>query len=216
MMRMQPRGTIDTASRHTAWRIGRECTARRRRFVEASLRVLSLHVLVGVLVLQVRHRLPGDSVFAAVFPMLLLASLVTFDVLLVSAPTAALGRLEWLLRRSVLGLLRLVSGVLLVLVYVAFSPLSRLLLRRGHLRRRPEQAAWFSAAEWRASTWRPKTSEAIVLGDEPRARLLVLLSRVRTGGGLYLVFLTLLVLLALTLNVAAGSAKLAPFIYTLF
>jgi hypothetical protein len=30
------------------------------------------------------------------------------------------------------------------------------------------------------------------------------------------VFLTLLVLLALTLNVAAGSAKLAPFIYTLF
>jgi hypothetical protein len=144
------------------------------------------------------------------------ASLVTFDVLLVASPAAALARLEWLLRRTVLGLLRLVSGVLLVLVYVMLSPVSALVGRRGYLRRRPEQASWFAHADWRVSTWKAKPSEAIVYGADASPRLFALLSRVRTGGGLYLVFLTLLVLLALTLNVAAGSAKLAPFIYTLF
>lgn len=202
--------------RFALWRAGRERAARRRRFVEASLRVLSLHVLVAVLVLQARQLLPVNSAFASGFPILLLASLVTFDVLLVASPAAALARLEWLLRRTVLGLLRLVSGVLLVLVYVVLSPVSALVGRRGYLRRRPEQASWFVHADWRVSTWKAKPSEAIVYGADASPRLFALLSRVRTGGGLYLVFLTLLVLLALTLNVAAGSAKLAPFIYTLF
>lgn len=209
-------GNEAVGGQHARWRAGRERAARRRRLVDSSVRVLSAHVLVGVLVLQARHLLPGDSAFGAVVPILLLASLVTFDVLLLSAPTVALEGLERLLRWSVLGLLRLLSGMFLVVVYVLLSPLSRSVGRRGYLRRHPEQAAWFSDADWQVSTWKDKPSETVVLGDGRRPRLFVLLSRVRTGGGLYLALLTLLVLLALTLNVAAGSAKLAPFIYTLF
>jgi hypothetical protein len=209
-------GSDAAGGRYACWRAGRESAARRRRLVESAVRVLSIHVLVGVLVLQARHLLPGDSALGAAVPILLLASLVTFDVMLLSAPTAALDGLERLLRWSVLGRLRLLSGLLLVVVYVLLSPLSGSVGRRGYLRRRPEQAAWFSEADWQVSTWKGKPSEAVVLGDGRRPRLFVLLSRVRTGGGLYLTLLTLLVLLALTLNVAAGSAKLAPFIYTLF
>lgn len=201
---------------HTEWRAVRERAFRRRRVVESAARVLSLHVLAVVLVLQARHLLPADSSFSAAFPIAVLASLVTFDVLLVTSPALMLDRLEWFLRKTVLGVLRGVSSALLLLVYVLLFPVNATVARRGHLRRRPEQAAWFSDAPWRVSTWTAKRSEAIVDGSGSRPRLVMLLTRVRSGGGPYLVLLTLLVLLALTLNIAAGSTKLAPFIYTLF
>lgn len=205
-----------STQRHAAWRISRERAFRRRRILESATRVFSLHVLAGVLVLQARHLLREDSAFGAVFPIAVLASLVTFDVLLLTSPTAMLERLEWFLRQTVLGLLRAVSGALLFLVYVLLFPVNVIFARRAHLRRRPEQAAWFADAPWRVSTWTHKRSEAIVADGGRRPRLITLLSRVRSGGGAYLVLVTLMVLLALTLNVAAGSAKLAPFIYTLF
>ena len=204
------------AQRHAAWMISRERALRRRHILESATRVLSLHVLAGVLVLQARHLLHADSAFGAVFPITVLASLLTFDVLLLTSPTAMLGRLEWFLRRSVLGLLRAVSGALLLLVYVLLFPVNVTFARRAHLRRRPEQAAWFADAPWQVSTWTHKRSEAIVAEGGRRPRLITLLMQVHSGGGTYLVLLTLLVLLALTLNVAAGSAKLAPFTYTLF
>lgn len=207
---------VPRTAAHASWIASRERAFRRRRRVESFARVLSLHVLSGVLVLQARHLLPADSPFSGAFTIMVLASLVTFDVLLLTSPTPMLDRLEWFLGKSVLGLLRGVSSALLLCVYVLLFPVNALVVRRGYLRRRPQQRAWFSDASWRVPTWTAKRSEEIVDGEGGRLRLAMLLARVRSGGGPYLVLLTLLVLLALLLNVAAGSAKLAPFIYTLF
>ena len=188
----------------------------RRVLLEHMLHLVALHVLVAVLVLQVRRVFPSGPVVLDVVVVLVVLLLLGFDVVALSSPRRFLPLAGVVVRASVGRLLRAVTLSLLLLVYVLTLPLARSVGRRGYLRRRPEQSAWIGAAEWRVSTWVPKSSEELLLEGRGRWRLLLLLGRLRSGGGAYLVLLALLVLLAMSLNAAAASPKLAPFIYTLF
>jgi len=198
------------------WALRSRARRRRRALVEDLLHLVALHVLVAVSVLQVRRVWPPGSGAADVAVVLLGVSLLGFDVLAVLSPRRMLPVAGRLVRGSVGRLIRFLTLVLLVAVHVVMLPLSRLVGRRQYLRRRPEQVAWFSSGGWRVSTWVPKSSEALLVDGRGRWRLALLLGRLRSGGGVYLVVLALLVLLALSLNAAAATPKLAPFIYTLF
>jgi len=161
--------------------------------------------------------LDDSNALVSIGVVLAVASLLAFDVLLLGpGRPARLAALEKTMRSVLLFAARSVSIPLLFTVYLLTWPVNVTVLRRRYIRSRPAHAPWFGDPEWRVPTWAPKRSESLPYGQGSGFRLLRLLGRVRTGGGYYLVLLALLVMLALSLNVAAASPKIAPFIYTLF
>jgi hypothetical protein len=196
-----------------AWRERRIVADRRRVVRERLAHFMSLHVLVTVILWNVRKLVGAEADISNLLLPMALALVVAFDALTLLWRRDLLDRVGEVMLGGLRAVTKTISLVLLLAVYLLMVPFGVSVGKRAYLKRRPQHGAWFGAGAWRVSTWTAKRSEAI---PASRRHRLHLLGRAHAGGGYYILLLALLVLIAASINAAAASSKLAPFIYTLF
>lgn len=148
------------------------------------------------------------------------ASLVAAGLVAVASvafPVQVGSMLGLVLRASGQVVVRVITVVALVVVWVAAWLPARVFGRRQLVQRHRTARSWFAASSgWRCSTWVPKVSEADAADQRSRSTLLRLFAYFVARRKLLLLLVTFATLIAVSVSVFAQTPYLSPFVYSFF
>jgi hypothetical protein len=204
-------GTFDGWSQ---WRSRRR---RRHDAIELFGVVLAIQVLLLALYVQFRRGWFADIAYSEQAATATLAVAGATMVGLFIAPNRVGGWLSRLVHLSGSFIVDWLTGALLVCLYVTLWPGARLRGRRNFLRRHPAAAPWIDPkSPWRRSTWQDKQIEADSGEGRSRSALFRLLAYFVAQRNVFLLIITVIILVAVSVSVVSQTTYLAPFIYTFF
>lgn len=177
--------------------------------------VASQVTLLALLVQFYRGWLSSYSWSAtAVNALLGLVALCTVALLIAPKQTAGfLGRVLKAIGGTVLNT---VTRIVLAVVYIAVAPFAYLYGRRRYRSEHPQSVAWIDGTQWQRTGWVAKQSEADTSIHRRRSAVVRLIGHFVAQGNIFLLIITIILLIAVSLSVLTHTPYLAPFVYTLF
>jgi hypothetical protein len=202
---------------YDAWCDWRQARARRRSTIETFANVVASQVVLIALFVQFYRGHLSSLPFSNLGEKVVVGVVVCEVVALLVNPQVTAAVAGRVLRAVGSSVISVATAVALGVLYLAAWPLAVTVGRRGLIRRHPATAPWVgSASVWRVSAWTPKITEADRVGPSGTKTLWRLLGYFMAQRTYFLLIVTVVVLVMVSLSVFAQTSQLAPFVYTLF
>lgn len=138
------------------------------------------------------------------------------NLLIVVWPERGMELIESVNKRVGIWIFGKITTIILVALYVIFSPLGATFGRRRYVRIHPQSAGWVRReVPWRQSMWVAKLSEADD-GPSKRGTLVRTAGYFLARGNVAILLIVAVLLIAVSLSILAHTPYLAPFVYTIF
>lgn len=197
------------------WVAWRERRTRRRATIELCAQAVGSQVLCLSLFAQTYRGHLSHSTYSPYASWAAAGAAVVVAVLFVAHPPTA-GALMTRVFRVFGAVVNAATAVVLATVFVCSWPLAVVVGRRRLRVEHPGSAPWVGTGTWQASRWVPKRSEADAAVGRRRNTLVRLLGYFVARRNLFMLVVTLLLLIAVSLSVLTHTPYIAPFVYSLF
>jgi uncharacterized membrane protein YdfJ with MMPL/SSD domain len=202
---------------HEQWLAWRRSKLRRDELIETFVTVVVSQVLLVALLVQFYRGHFSDWSFSRTGVKVVVGLIVGEAIALFVAPTSTTRCIGAALRAVGSRVIDVFTSVALGVVYLLLLPFGATIGRRSFVRRHHASAPWVQRnRDWRHGAWVPKPADDRRADESGRSALWRLLGYFIAQRTWFLLIVTIVVLVVVSVSVFSHTSQLAPFVYTLF